>query len=206
MHVDDAGTLGPSGKKIEASLSRDDKMRLGDVVFGLAPAAGVEIGLAASRAVDRAVRPSSRHDGVGIALKWVPLQRDRGWSLGLSLQYGHTRINERVSPSRYIEREYTLLGLASHRLEDGQSWHLNLGAAHVNSQGVHTTVATWGLGYVYPLLDRLELTAEIYGEEGVRPDKALGLRYRVRDGLKLSGAIGRGNGRGFGQVGFAWEF
>jgi len=51
-----------------------------------------------------------------------------------------------------------------------------------------------------------KLTAEVFGEEGSGPDKALGLRYEVIEGFKISGAIGRGNERGFGQIGFAWEF
>ena len=39
-----------------------------------------------------------------------------------------------------------------------------------------------------------------------RPDKAIGLRYEVFDGFKLSAAVGRGNDRSFGNLGVAWEF
>ena len=38
------------------------------------------------------------------------------------------------------------------------------------------------------------------------PGKALGLRYEMAEGLKVSVAAGRGNSRTFGQVGMAWEF
>jgi hypothetical protein len=38
------------------------------------------------------------------------------------------------------------------------------------------------------------------------PDKAIGLRYELFEGFKVSAAVGRGNDRGFGQAGFAWEF
>jgi len=46
----------------------------------------------------------------------------------------------------------------------------------------------------------------VYGEQRLRPDKAMGLRYEIAEGLKVSVAAGRGNGRTFGQVGMAWEF
>jgi hypothetical protein len=76
----------------------------------------------------------------------------------------------------------------------------------VKVQGESETVGTWGIGYEFPLMEKLQLTAEAFGEERSRPDKALGLRYEVFDGFKISGAVGRGNDRSFGQVGFAWEF
>ena len=53
---------------------------------------------------------------------------------------------------------------------------------------------------------QLQATAEVYGEQRSRPDKALGLRYEMAEGLKVSVAAGRGNGRTFGRVGMAWEF
>lgn len=48
--------------------------------------------------------------------------------------------------------------------------------------------------------------AETYGSEHLRPDTALGVRYEIFDGFKISGAVGHGNDRSFGKVGFAWEF
>ena len=50
------------------------------------------------------------------------------------------------------------------------------------------------------------MTAEVFGQEHAGPDKALGLRYEVAPGLKLSAAMGRGNERNFGRLGMAWEF
>lgn len=206
MQVDDAGTLGAGGLKIEGALARDHKTRGGEAVFGFAPLEHLEIGLAVSRANDREPDPSTRMTGRGIGFKWVPLQNETGWSLGVKLDLGRTRINDRANAEKYTEREYALTGLASHRFADGQVAHFNLGSKRIEAQGESDRVGTWGLGYEFPLAEKLKLTAEIFGEEHARPDKALGLRYEVFEGFKLSGAIGRGNDRSFGQVGFAWEF
>jgi len=84
--------------------------------------------------------------------------------------------------------------------------HLNLGTTRVKAQGDSDSVGTWGAGYEHPLAENLKLTAEIFGEEHAGPDKAVGLRYEIVEGLKVSGAVGRGNDRSFGQVGFSWEF
>ncbi len=84
--------------------------------------------------------------------------------------------------------------------------HLNLGGAHLKAQGESDTVGTWAIGYEFPLLENLQLTAETYGAEHVRPDTALGLRYEIFEGFKISGAVGHGNDRSFGKLGFAWEF
>lgn len=85
MHVDDAGTLARGGMKVEGKLDRDHKARGGELVFGFAPLDYLEIGLAAARAHDREVTPSTRLDGAWVGVKWVPIQAETGWSLGLSL-------------------------------------------------------------------------------------------------------------------------
>ncbi len=206
MATDDAGTLDQGGMKVEAVLSRDDKARGSELVFGFGPIETVEVGLAFARATDRADDPSTKLRGTGIGIKWVPIQNDTGWSLGASFGYGSTRVNERSTPDKFTEKEYSLTGLASYRLENGQVLHLNLGVVRVKAQGESETVGTWGVGYEFPLVEKLQLTVEAYGEEHARPDKAIGLRYEVFDGFKISGAVGRGNDRSFGQVGLAWEF
>lgn len=206
MNVDDAGTLGKGGMKVEGALSRDDRARGGELVFGFAPIDNLEIGLAVNRATDRADDPSTQRRGAGIGIKWVPIQNETGWSLGMSLGYAPTRVDDRATPDRFTEKEYSLAGLASYRFASAQVIHLNLGTTRVKAQGESERVGTWGVGYEHPLAEKLKLTAEIFGEEHARPDKAIGLRYEIFEGFKISGAIGRGNDRGFGQVGFAWEF
>jgi hypothetical protein len=206
MNVDDAGTLAQGGMKIEGALSRDHKTRGGELLFGFAPIEALEIGIAVTRATDRAGDPSTRLRGSGISIKWVPIQNETGWSLGASFGYGRTRVDECATPAKFTEREEALSALATYRFASVQVVHLNLGATRVKALGERDTVGTWGVGFEQPLAPSLKLTAEVFGAEHARPDKAIGLRYEIAEGFKISGAIGQGNDRRFGQVGFSWEF
>lgn len=206
MNTDDAGTLDVGGMKLETALSRDDKERGGELVFGFSPIENVEIGLSYARATDRGDDPSTKLRGTGIGIKWVPIQNDTGWSLGVSFGYGSTRVNERATPDKFTEKEYAITGLATYRLANGQVLHANVGSTRVKAQGASDDVGTWGIGYELPLIESLRLTVEAFGEEHSRSDKAVGLRYEIVDGLKLYGAVGRGNDRSFGNLGVAWEF
>jgi hypothetical protein len=209
MHVDDAGTLDKGGMKVEGVWAKDDQTRGGELVFGFAPVEDLEIGLAVARATDRADDPSTRLRGTGISFKWVPIQGkgdEGGWSLGASVGYGHTRVDERVTPVKFTEKESAFSALATYHFASAQVAHLNLGATRYKVPGESETLGTWGVGFEQPLVEHLKLTAEVFGEERSRPDKAIGLRYEVVEGFKISGAVGRGNDRSFGQVGFSWEF
>jgi hypothetical protein len=206
MYTDDAGTLDKGGMKVEGVWSKDDKQHGGELVFGFGPIENVEIGIAVAHATDRTDDPSTKLRGTGFGIKWVPIQNDTGWSLGASFNYGHMRVDDRATPDRFTEKESALTGLASYRLENGQVLHLNIGAVRVKAQGESDTLGTWSIGYEFPLVENLQLTVETYGAEQSRPDKAIGLRYEVFDGFKVSAAVGRGNDRSFGQVGLAWEF
>lgn len=206
MNTDDAGTLDRGGMKLEGVLSRDDKERGGELVFGFGPVENVEIGLSYAKATDRTDDPSTKLRGTGIGVKWVPIQNDTGLSLGMSLGYGSTRVDERATPDKYTEKEYAVSGLVTWRFDNGQVLHANAGATRVKAQGASDDIGTWSIGYEFPLIDNLKLTAEVFGEEHSRPDKAIGLRYEIIEGLKLYGAVGRGNDRNFGNIGIAWEF
>lgn len=115
-------------------------------------------------------------------------------------------MRDHATPQRYTERETALTALASYRLDNAQVLHLNAGHKTFRSQGTRHRAATWAVGYEIPLTEQLQLTSEVYGEQRSRPDKAVGLRYAITDGLKASVAVGRGNGRTFSQAGMAWEF
>jgi len=206
MNVDDAGTLDKGGLKIESVLSKDDKTRGAELLFGFSVIENLEMEIGLSRATDHATDPNSSARGVGFGAKWVPYQNETGWSLGARFDYGRTRINDRETPEKFTERSYSASALASYRLENGQVLHINLGAARTKAQGDSETLGTWGIGYEFPLTDGLQLTVETFGEEHSRPDRALGLRYEIFDGFKVSGAVGRGNDRSFWQAGLAWEF
>lgn len=206
MSTDDAGTLDRGGVKLEGILSRDAKERGGEMVFGFGPIENVEIGLSFANASDRAEDPSTRLRGTGMAVKWVPIQNDSGLSLGMSIGYGNTRVDERATPQKYTEKEYAVSGLATWRFDSGQVLHANIGSTRIKGQDSKDDVGTWGLGYEQPLAESIKLTAEIFGQQQTRPDKAIGLRYEIVAGLKLYGAVGRGNDRSFSNIGIAWEF
>lgn len=206
MSTDDAGTLGKGGFKVEGIWSRDDKTRGGELSFGFAPAEHLEIGIAASRATDQGADPGTRLHATGISFKWVPIQNETGWSLGTSFSHDRTQVDDRSERGRFIEKEWAFSGLATFRFAGGQVVHANLGAARIKAHGISESAGTWGIGYEHPIMTGMQLTAEIFGAERTRPDKAIGIRHEIFDGFKISGAIGHGNGRGFGQAGFAWEF
>lgn len=66
--------------------------------------------------------------------------------------------------------------------------------------------ATWGIGADFPIASRWQLTVETFGAQGSGPDRQVGVRYELAEGLKLSAAVGRGNHRPLANVGIAWEF
>ncbi len=212
MATDDAGTLGKGGAKIEAIHGRDHKARSNELRFGYGLIDNLEIGLSFARENDHDADPSTKKRATGLGIKWVPIQSDTGWSLGVSLGHDRTRVDERATPDRFAEEEVSFSALASHRLENGQVLHMNLGSrrtqtlADDDTTGERNTTGTWGIGYEFPLMGRLRLTVEAFGEGKSRPDKAVGLRHEIVEGLKLYGAVGRGNDRSFGNLGLAWEF
>ena len=212
MATDDAGTLGVGGMKIEVVLGRDDKTRSAELGLGFGPVESVELGLVFARESDREPSPSTKVSGIGVGVKWIPIQNDTGWSLGMSFGYGKARVNERSTPDRFTEKEYSIAALATYRFENGQILHMNLGStrgkvqADSDTVGASETLGNWGVGYEFPLMEKLKLTVETYGEKHSGPDKAIGLRYEIAEGLKIYGSVGRGNDRSFGQAGFAWEF
>lgn len=164
----------------------------------------MEVSLA--RAKDRSTAPSTTLQGRRLGLKRVPWQNETGWSMGVRLDVGHTSVRDHATSVRLTHREYALTGLASYRFVNEQVLHLNAGHKSTKVDGVRDNAATWAVGYELPLAQRLQLTSEVYGERHTRPDKAVGLRYEVADGLKVSAAVGRGNGGTFSQLGMAWEF
>lgn len=205
MAVDDAGTLDKGGAKVEFGWSKDDRTRGWDGAAGFAPIDNLELEIGLERVRDHATDPSTRMSGVGFAAKWVPLQAETGLSAGLKFELGRARIDDRVNPEA-TERVRSLLGLASWRFASGQAIHFNLGHEWTRADGTTEGVNVWGLGFEQPLRENLQLTLETYGAERSRPDRQVGLRWEVADGLKLSVAAGQGNGRSIANAGIAWEF
>ncbi|MCV2217334.1 hypothetical protein [Thauera sp. Sel9] len=198
MAVDDAGTLERGGAKLEFGWSRDDALKGFEGAVGYGPIDNVEVELSFGRAKDRDESPDVTVRGVGAALKWVPLQAETGLSAGLKYEYGRERVS-----GEGISRANALAGLASWAFEAGPRVHVNLGREWVRGDG-HADF--WGVGADFPLSERLQFTIETFGEEHAGPDRQAGLRYEIADGVKVSGAVGRGNDRNIANVGVAWEF
>lgn len=201
MSVDDAGTLTRGDAKLEFGWSKDDETRGFEGAVGYGPIDNVEVEVSFARARDGSVSPSASLRALGAAIKWVPLQAETGLSAGLKYEYG----NEHAvgDSSAHVQ---SLLGLASWAFAGGPLLHLNVGREWAREEGSGSAANTWGIGFDLPFTEALHGTVESYGAENSSPDRAVGLRYELRDGLKFSGAIGRGNDRSFANVGVAWEF
>ncbi|NMG73859.1 hypothetical protein GPA25_03710 [Aromatoleum diolicum] len=205
MVVDDAGTLDKGGAKLEFGWSRDDETRGFDAAVGYGPIENLEVELALAQARDHEPDPSVRLRAVGAALKWVPLQVESGLSAGLKLEYARERADLRDAPDE-TARASAVTGLATWNFASGQRVHLNLGREWVRVDGDTDDANTWGVGFEHPLTGTFTVAAEVFGVEDTAPDRQIGVRYEVVEGVKLSGAVGRGNDRSFANVGVAWEF
>jgi hypothetical protein len=202
MAVDDAGTLTRGDAKLELGWSKDDKARGFEGAVGYGPIENVEVELAFGRIRDRAAEPIDTIRALGAALKWVPLQSDNGLSAGLKVEYAHE--NARHGSDARIG---AINGLMSWNFAIGPRLHVNLGHEWVELVGdADEDVNTWGVGLDVPVTGKLDFIAETFGAEGSGPDRQIGLRYEIADGLKLSGAVGRGNERTIANLGMAWEF
>lgn len=202
MTVDDAGTLARGDAKLELGWSKDDKTRGFEGAVGYGPIENVEVELAFGRSRDHAAEPTDTIRAVGAALKWVPLQSDNGLSAGLKVEYAHENAHQSTDA-----RIGAINGLLSWNFAIGPRLHVNLGHEWVEWVGdADEDVNTWGVGLDVPVSDKLSFIAETFGAEGSVPDRQIGLRYEIADGLKLSGAVGRGNDRTLANLGMAWEF
>lgn len=198
MAVDDAGTLERGGAKLEYGWSRDDAVRGYEGAAGFGPIDNVEVEVGFGRAKDRDADPDAKVRAVGAAVKWVPLQSETGLSAGLKYEYGRERVSGEDST-----RVDALAGLATWAFEQGPRVHANLGREWARDD---EDVNFWGVGLDVPLTAQLDFVIETFGEEHSGPDRQVGLRYTIAEGVKISGAVGRGNDRNIANVGVAWEF
>lgn len=198
MAVDDAGTLERGGAKLEFGWSRDDAVRGYEGAAGFGPIDKLEVEVGFGRAKDRDVDPDANTHAVGAAVKWVPLQSEIGLSAGLKYEYGR----ERVSGEDSTHAD-ALAGLATWAFEQGPRVHANLGREWARDD---EDMNFWGVGLDIPLTEQLDFVIETFGEERSGPDRQVGLRYTIAEGVKISGALGRGNDRNIANAGVAWEF
>lgn len=205
MNVDDASTLAKGGAKLEFGWSKDDSVRGFDAAAGYAPIDNLELEIGLAQARDPDADPTIRARGVGVAAKWVPLQSEHGLSAGLKLEYGKAWAKASGFPEESA-KAYAATGLASWTFGSGAALHLNLGREWADLDDGIEAANTWGIGVAYPVTASLAVAAEIFGLEDARPDRQIGVRYEIVDGVKVSAGVGRGSGRSFGSAGVAWEF
>lgn len=198
MMVDDAGTLERGGAKLEFGWNKDDSVRGLEGAVGYGPIDNVELELAFGRGKDHEPSPDVNVRAIGAAVKWVPLQSETGLSAGLKYEYGREHVS-----GESAEHANALAGLATWAFAAGPRLHVNLGREWVRDDD---NLNFWSVGAEFPLTEQLDFTIETFGEEHSGPDRQAGLRYEIADGLKLSAAAGRGNGRNIANVGVAWEF
>ncbi len=198
MVVDDAGTLARGDAKLEFGWSKDDSVRGLEGAVGYGPIDNVEVELGFGRGKDRDPSPDANVRGIGAAVKWVPLQSETGLSAGLKYEYAREHVS-----GEGTEYANALLGLATWAFSAGPKVHVNLGRAWVR-HGYNVNL--WGVGAEFPLTEQFDFTLETFGEEHSGPDRQVGVRYEIAEGLKLSAAAGRGNGRNIANAGVAWEF
>jgi hypothetical protein len=202
MAVDDAAGLQRGDAKMELGWLRDARIRGFEAAVGYAPIDNLEVELSIGRARDRG---SSSHDtltATGVALKWVPVQSEQGLSAGLKYEFEAARTRYGLDSDNQV-----LNMLLSWNFTSGHGLHLNLGRSWSKIAHASDEVANlWGIGLDVPLTERLHLTTETFGTQGGHPDRQVGLRYEIFDGLKVSVAAGQGNKRSFGSAGLAWEY
>ena len=200
MNVDDAGTVGLGGIEVQFGAFRDDRHRGfdGSVGYGITDTLQLELGFGHGK--DRDPSPDEDRTGVAVAAKWVPLTAESGLSAGMSFELAREKAEDGANVDDTAEIMAVTL-LASWLFDAGLNAHLNLGRTWVEVDGDTEAENGWGLGADYGLTERLAITAEVFGSQHGAPDKAIGLRYVIKEGVKISGAIGRGNDRSFANFG-----
>lgn len=201
MSVDDASTLARGGAKVEFGWSKDGDVKGLEGAVGYAPIDNVEVEVGLARARDFGVSPSSALRVLGAAVKWAPLQSETGLSAGLKYEYVNTHVS-----GEGAGHGQSLNGLATWAFDGGQLLHVNLGREWVRAGGQGEAENVWGVGLDWPLSDAFHATIETYGAQHSAPDRAVGLRYEIQEGVTVYAALGRGNDRSFSSLGAAWEF
>jgi hypothetical protein len=199
MIVDDASTLEYRSAKIELGWARESTLSTFTGGFGYGFLDSVEADISFGRSRNGGIEPHESASLAGAEIKWIPLVGEGGLSTGLKYVYG------RVDRTSGLDT-HGMLALASWTFEAGPVASVNLGRSWSHVDADYRGSNFWGIGLDWPLADALHVTAEVFGTQHFGPDKALGIRFEIVEGLKLSGAIGMGNDRNFANAGLCWEF
>jgi hypothetical protein len=195
MITDDAGTMDAGGKKIESGFAKSGSQRSYGLSGGYSPIEGVELGVGLSHARDKSIPASG--NATSLSAKWIPLKSGI-FSAGLKLDH------VRAKSGGLSSHDTTLTALGSARFESGYVLHANLGRTHASDGGGRST--HWALGYEARLAEKVQLTLDIHSSTGSDTGKQIGARWELKQGLKLSGALGRFNAENTAFASISWEF
>ena len=125
-----------------------------------------------------------RADALTLLGKFGLVERSAGQLTGLALAWA---VGGARSPGASFRHELTQLNLAASRtLTPVLTAHANLG--WLRSEADRRNSTTWNLAAEYALDRRLDLTAEAFGDDRVRPSVAAGLRWNLSEGVGLNAA------------------
>jgi hypothetical protein len=202
MVTDDAGTLDAKGAKIEAGLFKAGASRSGALALAYAPVENLELGLSHARTRDTSTSPGTHSNTDGLAVKWIPLHQGP-LSAGFKLELARTGQTD-AAPS---VRSTAVTGLLSYQASPGYVLHANLGRGWDRSADSATQASTrWSMGAELPVAANVQLTGDFFGATGDTPGKQIGLRWTVKEGIKLFAGVGRSNSETIANAGVAWEF
>lgn len=93
-------------------------------------------------------------------------------------------------------------GLLSCNHPDWGSVHGNLGAVHLQASKY---INTWGAAWEYPI-GAATFHLESFGQQHLKPARAMGLRYELSPQLQIDGSLGRQLGKDSLTLGVKWMF
>jgi hypothetical protein len=195
MVTDDAGTLEKDGKKIEGAFTKVSSERSLGLGFGISPISDVELGATYQRVRETSIPANA--NVFGVSAKWIPVKSGI-MTAGLKAEYARADVSGGGSAD-----STNLWALATWRFESGFVVHANAGRSFVNSGGDINRLA---LGLEVPVMDKVQLTGDVFRSTGSDTGVQLGARFEVQKGLKLSAAFGRVDKENTAFAGFSWEF
>lgn len=183
--TDDAGVLDPDACELEAVGGRqreETSTTTAAAQLGCGVGARTQLTLAFTRSREteepatRAVNLSSK-----TSLGWWP-DGPAEWALSMSLGREHALEGEQA------ELIATVVLIATVKASDRFTWHANVGWVNRRPARVNTT--SWNLAGEYAVDPRVDLTAEVYGDDRQRPWVAGGVRLNLGPAWNLNASYG----------------
>jgi len=186
--TDDAAVLARGECELDGGFGRVRESGLRGRAQGLGVGCGV--GAATQAALAWSRQRGSVHAGDALDLVGKTGLAQHG-ELALSLGWGLGW--QRAGSGALRQQTASLALLASRPLAGPLTLHANVGVAHARGDGAR---ATWALATELATGLGVDLTAEVFGQDGRRPGQALGLRWPLNERLRVHAALARSSGTG----------